>query len=131
MIKVGELKGYMAWKAFGVFHKLMLGLKMLPSYMGESYEEFFARVDEMPEADQEKLIREAAVFVDLEQEELESLLCLVKDPNGVPYRSENLKNLSPDQVMEIIVAVSKEIAKIKVSFVSEAEKKNLKTSPLT
>jgi hypothetical protein len=31
-MKVAELKGYKAWRAFGVFHKLMLGLKMLPAY---------------------------------------------------------------------------------------------------
>jgi hypothetical protein len=70
-MKVAELKGYKAWRAFGVFHKLMLGLKMLPAYMGESYEEFFERVSIMPAADQEKLIREAALFVDLEQDEVE------------------------------------------------------------
>lgn len=121
---VGELKGYKAWKAFGTFHKLMLGLKMLPAYMGESYEEFYDRVAIMNETDQEKLIREAAVFVDLEQDELESVLCFCSDPNGVPYTSENLKSLPPDQIHEIIVAVCKEIAKIKVDFLTEAEKKN-------
>jgi hypothetical protein len=45
-----------------------------------------------------------------------------------PYSSENLKSLSPDQIFEIVVAVSKEIAKIKVDFLTENEKKNLKTS---
>jgi hypothetical protein len=127
-MKVAELKGYKAWRAFGVFHKLMLGLKMLPAYMGESYEEFFERVSLMPAADQEKLIREAALFVDLEQDEVEHLLHFCSDPNGVPYSSENLKSLSPDQIFEIVVAVSKEIAKIKVDFLTENEKKNLKTS---
>lgn len=123
-MKVGELKGYKAWKAFGVFHKLMLGLKMLPAYMGESYEEFYDRVAIMPAVDQEKLIREAAVFVDLELEELEAVVVFCQDANGVPYSKENLKNLKPNEVHEIIVAVCKEIAKIKVDFLTEAEKKN-------
>jgi hypothetical protein len=123
-VKVAELKGYKAWKAFGVFHKLMLGLKMLPAYMGESYEEFYARVAIMPAVDQEKLIREAAVFVDLELEEIESVVVFCHDPNGVPYSSENLNSLKPDQLHEIIVAVCKEIAKIKIDFLTESEKKN-------
>lgn len=123
-MKVGELKGFNSYRAMGVFHKLMLGLKMLPAYMGETYEDFFARVEDMPEADQEKMIREAALFVDLDQEEIGSLLVFCKDPNGVPYSAENIKSLGPDTIFEIIVAVCKEIAKIKINFVSEAEKKN-------
>lgn len=123
-MKVSELKGYEAWRAFGTFHKLMLGLKMLPSYMGESYEEFYERIAEMDESSQETMIREAAVFVDIEKEEVESIIQFCSDPNGVPYRSENIKNLPPDELFEIIVAVCKEIAKIKIDFVSDTEKKN-------
>lgn len=124
MMQVGELKGFDAWRAFGVFHKLMLGLKMLPAYMGETYEDFYDRISEMPEADQVKMIREAAVFVDMEQDELESIILFCKDPNGVPYRAENLKSLKPDQILEIVVAVCSEIAKIKIDFLSDKEKKN-------
>lgn len=121
---VRELKDYGAWRAFGVYHKLMLGLKMLPAYMAESYEEFIERVSAMPPEDKEKMIREAAIFVDVEEEELHYLIRFVSDKNGVPYGPENIKSLSPDQIFEIIVAVCKECAKIKVDFVSESEKKN-------
>lgn len=129
-MKVLELKGYRSLKALNAFHTLMLGLKMLPSYMGETYEEFYSRVNEMSEVDQEKLIREAALFVDLQKEEVEALTCFCADKNGVPYGPENLKSMSPDQIIEIIVSVCKEISKIKIGFVSEAEKKNFQNSQL-
>lgn len=130
MIKVLELRGYKSLKALNAYHTLMLGLKMLPSYMGESYEEFYQRVEEMPAADQEKMIREAVLFVELQQEEVESIVAFCTDVNGVPYSKENIKNLGPGQLVEMIVAVCVEMSKIKVNFVSESEKKNSQTSPL-
>lgn len=130
-MKVLELRGYKSLKALNAFHTLMLGLKMLPSYMAETYEEFYSRVEDMPESDQEKLIREAILFVNLERDEVEALACFCCDANGVPYSAENIKSLSPSDLVEIIVAVCKEIARIKINFVSENEKKNSKTSQLT
>ncbi len=129
-MKVLDLKGYKSLKAFNAFHTLMLGLKMLPSYQMESYEDFLFKVDRMPEEDQEKCIREAAMFVTLQQEELEAILCFCTDKNGVPYGSANLKNLNPRELIDCIVAVSMEISKIPTGLIPENEKKNLKTSPL-
>jgi hypothetical protein len=129
-MKVLELKGYKSLRALNVFHSLMLGLKMLPAYMGEDYESFYSRVQEMSSSDQEKLIREAALFVELQQDEVEALICFCKDKNGVRYNPENLKNLGPDELHEIIVAVCLEISKIKINFVTEAEKKKSQDSAL-
>jgi hypothetical protein len=123
-MKVLELKGYKSLKALNVFHALMLGLKMLPAYIGESYEDFFARVQAMTPEDQEKIIREAALFVNVEPDELGALVSFVADKNGIPYGPENIKNLGPADLHEIIVAVCVEISKIKINFVSESEKKN-------
>lgn len=120
-----ELRGYKGLQAFQAFHKLMLGLKMLPAYMGESYEDFYGRVSEMPEIDQEKLIREAVVFVPLEKDEVEALIAFYPDANGVPYGAYQMKSLDPKQLHEIMVAVACEISKIKVDLVSESEKKKL------
>ena len=123
-MKVLELRGYKSLKALNAFHTLMLGLKMLPSYMGETYEDFYSRVDGMPEADQEKMIREAVLFVELQKDEVEALVCFCADANGIPYTAENLKSLGPDKIVELIVSVAKEIAKIKINFVTDIEKKN-------
>jgi hypothetical protein len=130
-MKVLELKGYKSLRALNAFNALMLGLKMLPSYMGEEYETFLNRVNLMPPADQLKMIREAAMFVELQKEEVEAIICFAADKNGVPYGPENLKSLNPSQLIDIIVAVCFEIAQIKIDFVSETEKKNLEISPLT
>lgn len=124
MIKVSPLKGFKSLKALNAFHALMLGLKMLPSYIGESYEEFYQKVEKLPLEDQEKMIREAALFVELEKEEVEALMSFASDSNGVPYEASNMKNLTPDQLIDIIVAVCVEISKIKINFVTKEEKKN-------
>jgi hypothetical protein len=123
-MRVLELKGYKSMKALNVYHALLLGLKMLPQYLKDSYEEFLSRIETLPPEEQEKLIREAALFVNLERDELEALLCFVADPNGVPYTAENMKNLGPAELHEIVVAVCVEISKIKINFVTDAEKKN-------
>lgn len=123
-MKMRELKGYNSLKALNVFHSLMLGLKMLPAYSHQGYEEFFQSVSEMSAADQEKLVREAALFVVLERDEVEALVGFIEDPNGVAYTKENLKSMSPDKIHEMIVAVCMEIAKIKITLVSDREKKN-------
>ncbi len=124
------LEGYKSYKAYGSFHKLMMGLKCLPLYYGESYEDFFERIEAMPEKDQETMIREAALFVTLERDELDPVLSFCADANGVPYSAENIKNLSPGDIIEIIVAVAKQMAKIKINFVNEAEKKRSKIAQL-
>ncbi len=124
MMKVLELKGYESLKALNVFHALMLGLKMLPAYQLESYEPFLERIQSMPPEDQEKMVREAALFVNLERDEVEALCVFVADPNGVPYRKENLKSMGPEQIHEMVTAVCMEIAKIKINLVTSSEKKN-------
>jgi len=126
-MKLRELKGYNSLKAMNVFHSLMLGLKMLPAYSHQGYEEFFQRVQEMPEHEQVPLIREAALFVVLERDEVEALVGFVEDPNGVAYTKENLKSMGPKKIHDMVVAVCAEIAKIKIDLVTEAEKKKSKT----
>ncbi len=130
-MKLLELKGYRSLRALNAFHTLMLGLKMLPAYMGEQYEEFYSRIEEMDAASQEKMIREAVLFVELEREEVEALASFAADPNGVPYSSANLKSLGTKDLFEVIVAVCVEISKIKIDFVTEAQKKKFRGSQST
>lgn len=124
MLDVLPLVGYKSLRAFNAFHALMLGLKMLPQYIGEDYEKFYSRLDKMEPEDQKKMIKEAALFVELDKTEVEAIICFCCDPNGVPYTKENLKSLAPNQIIDIIVAVCMEIVSIKVDFVTEDEKKN-------
>lgn len=123
-MQVLELKGYKALRAFNAFHSLMLGMKMLPMYAMETYEAFFARVEQMSESEQDSLIRQAILFVELSKDEVESIISFVQDKNGVAYGPANLKNLNPSEIHEIIAAVCMEMLKIKVTLVSSEEKKN-------
>ncbi len=128
MIKVLELKGVKSLTALNAFSTLMLGLKMLPMYLEEGYVEFYERITQMPLADQETMIREALVFVNLRSDEVEALLSFCADANGVAYQTANIKNLGPNEIIDMAVAVCLKIAEIKINFISETEKKNLKIS---
>jgi len=123
-MKILELKGYKSLRAFNAFHALLLGLKMLPQYLSESYEDFYARVADMPDEDKRKVLREAAMFVELQKDEVEAIVSFVCDPNGVPYGASNINNLSPDQLVEMITEVCLQMTKFKIDMVSESEKKN-------
>ncbi len=118
------LKGYKSLKALNGFHALLLGMKMLPAYIMEDYETFYASFKDKSEDAKEKLIREAAVFVQLAQDEVEALVSFATDKNGIAYSPVNIKNLDAGQLHEIIVAVCMEIGRIKIELVSENEKKN-------
>jgi hypothetical protein len=123
-MKVLELKGYKSLRAFNAFHTLMLGLKMLPMYIGESYERFYENMKELPESEQESMIRQAALFVELTKDEVEALASFCTDANGIPFQASNINNLSPDQIVDVIVSVCKEIAKFKIDLLTDKEKKN-------
>ncbi len=97
---------------------------MLPAYRGEQYEEFYKKIDDMSPEDQEKILREAVLFVELQKEEVEAIVCFATDANNVPFETANLAKLPAKEIHEIIVAVCLEIAKIKITLVSEDEKKN-------
>jgi len=122
--KILPLVGYKSLRALNAFHALLLGLKMLPAYQAVGYESFFASFGEKTDSEKEKLLREAAVFVELQQDEVEALISFATDKNGVPYSSVNLKNLNAGELHEIIVSVCMEIGRIKIDLVSEEEKKN-------
>lgn len=122
-MKLRPLKGIPSFFALQAYGKILLGLKMLPMYGGETYLDFFQRIEKMPPEDQEKVIREAVFLVDLERDEVLNLMAFVEDANGVPYTDANAKGLSPDKIHEILVLVCKELARIKPKLLSETEKK--------
>lgn len=124
MIKTLPLKGLKSYFALQAYAKIMLGLKMLPAYGKYHYTEFFEMVEAMPARDQEAIIREAVLLVDLEDFEIEALSRFCVDSNGVPYSKENLKNLDPNEIFEILITVCLEVAKIKPRLTTDEEKKN-------
>lgn len=129
--KVLPLKGYNAIKAFWAFQHLLLGLKMLPIYINQNVDVFFDNFKDMEEGEKETFIRQAVAWVPLEKDEIEAIICFVEDNNGIAYGAANLKNLAPDELHEIIVAVGVELSRFKVNIVSESEKKKLDNSQST
>lgn len=129
MIKVLPLKGYKSLRALNAFHALLLGLKMLPAYIMQDYESFYEGFKHKTEAEKEKLLREAAVFVQLGQDEVEALISFATDKNGIAYQSANMKSLPLDEMHSIIVAVCMEIGRIRIDLISDEEKKNSLNSP--
>ena len=121
------LKGVKSLRALNAFHALLLGLKMLPAYIGESYESFSGTFRTRPDEEKERFLREAASFVQLEPDEVEALLTFVADDNGVPFSSVNLKNLGPGEILDAVVLVCCEIGKIRIDFVNDAEKKKFQS----
>lgn len=130
-MKVLPLVGYKSLKALNAFHTLLLGLKMLPAYMSEDYETFYASFIDKTDDQKEKALREAAAFVSLNEDEVFALISFCEDRNGVPYQEVNVKNLGASELMNVIVAVCMEIGRIKIELVSDHEKKNSQLSPST
>lgn len=122
-MKANKLEGLKSYFAFQAYGKIILGLKMLPMYMGEEYVDFFKKIEAMDPKDQENLIRQGVFLVDLTFDEIINMARFVDDSNGVPYADENMRKLSPDKIHEILVTVCMECARIKPKLLSEDEKK--------
>lgn len=123
-MQVLPLKGLKSYFALQAYAKMLLGLKMLPMYGKYDFHEFYSMVEQMPPADQEKVIREGVFLGELTDEEILALAKFVADDNGVPYCDANMKKMGPDEIFEIAIAVCLEIAKIKPKLTTSSEKKN-------
>lgn len=123
-VKVLPLKGPDTYWALQSYIKLLFGLKMLPVYASLSIEEFFDKIEKMPVEDRRKVVREAVLMVTLDRDELNSLMKFAADKNGVPFTHENTKSLEPNEVMNIVHAVTQAIAALEPNFLSVSEKKN-------
>lgn len=127
-ITVSPLTGFRSLRVLNVFSSLLLGLKMLPESRNVTYVEFLASYKDKTDEEKETDLRHALQFVELDEEEVNALVHFASDPNGIPYSSANVKNLSADEIFEICIAVLMEFSKIKITLVSEDEKKKSLTS---
>lgn len=125
-----DIKGPRSLSALNAFHQLLLGLKMLPDYLTEGYEDFYQRVDAMPDEDKRAFIAEAILLVPLEEEQVYHLIQFCTDKNGVPYGKHNAKNLKPNELHALMLEVCMEMSTYKIDFLSKIEKKKLPPSQL-
>lgn len=129
MKKTLPLVGYKSLRALNAFHMIMMGLKMIPIYAFIKYEDFYAMFDEKSDEEKEHFLREGLAIIKLEDEEIETLLGFCEDPNGIAYGKSNSKNLDLKEIYECCLSVMVEISKIKISLITEEEKKNLTPGP--
>lgn len=134
-MKVLPLKGPASLKVLKAFSTLVMGMMMLPGVQQintvQDVTDFFASFNNKTDSEKENLLRYAASFMSPEDDELAAIVSFVADPNGVPYGTANIKNLGPEQLFEMIVAVCMEVGRIKIDLVTEDEKKNCLTSQST
>ena len=126
------LKDYKSLRALNAYCALMIGMKMLPAHAHLSLEEFFSLVEAMTPEDQVTILTNGAKIVALEPEEVKALVCFCTDKNGIPYSQENIKNLGPGELVEVIVTVCMEVLQnINIDLITKDEKKNSNPSLLT
>lgn len=126
------LKDYKSLRALNAYCALMIGMKMLPAHAHFTLEEFFALIEEMKPEDQVTLLTNGAKIVELAPEEVKALVCFCTDKNGIPYTAENMKNLGPGELVEVIVTVCMEVLQnINIDLITKDEKKKSNPSLLT
>lgn len=130
-VTVLPLVGSDSLRAMNAFNMLLLGLCMLPVNAGTDYVTFLDSFKDKTDDEKESALRQACAFVSLDHEEISALVGFSADANGVPYGKANIKNLGPDSLMDIIVAVCMEIGRIEINLLSEGEKKKSITSQST
>lgn len=132
-MKVLDIRGTKSVRVLNVFSTLCVGMTMLPKYLSgqTSAQGVMDVIAEMPSEDKEKVLRELVEIVPLEQDEIEAVMQFCCDNNGVPFSKVNMKNLTPFEIRDGLVAVLMELAGMKIHTVNEAEKKNSETSRLT
>lgn len=126
------LKDVKSLRALNAYCALMIGMKMLPAYGHYTLEEFFSLVEAMSPEDQVTLLVNGAKIVELDPSEVKALVCFCTDKNGIPYTAENMKNLGPSELVEVIVTVCMEVLRnIHIDLITPEEKKNSNPSQLT
>lgn len=122
-MKVLAIKGSNALNALQGFSALLLGFKMLPSRIAEDFEHYYESFKDKTDPEKEKVLREALMFVNLKKDEIEAIVSFATDKNGIPYSAASIKNMELKDLFEVIIAVCMEIGRIKISLVSDDEKK--------
>ena len=124
MITVKPLKGLKSVWALNAFHTLVWGLAAQQAVLGQDIETTTAKFEALPLDKKEQQIRHALQIVNLTAEDMLNLLEFAKDQNGIPYSQKKLEDLPPQELMDAMLAVCMELAKIKPQICPEELKKN-------
>lgn len=128
-MKILPIQGTNSLNALQGFSALLLGFKMLPNRIAEDFEHYYESFKDKTEAEKEKILRESLMFVNLKKDEIEALVSFATDKNGISYSAASIKNMPLNDLFDTIIAVCMEIGRIKITLVSEDEKKKYQPSP--
>ena len=118
-----EFKGIDGAKAYHSALALVRSLYYIPKELDgviifhETFKEMSDWFDGLDNENKRKYLRIAVEDgAMLEEKEIESLFKFAKDENGVPLGKENINNLNPFEIHDLILDIACEILKTKVFF---------------
>jgi len=114
--KASELKGIKSVRVLQVTSTLLLGSLMLPVNMGKTYDNYFEEIMNLDREDQAQVLTDAIQFVELKDEEIQSILSFVQDKNGVQIDKSNIDNYNPAEIMDMVLTVCLQVFDIDVFF---------------
>lgn len=123
-VKVKELRGLESVWALNAYHTLVRGLAIEQACLGQETDTTLAKFEALDLAGKERELRRALTLVNLGEDDMQNLLLFALDANAIPYGRRNLKTLSPLELIDAMVAVCLEIAKITPRVAPEDVKKN-------
>lgn len=128
MIKTLPLQGLKSVYALNAFMTLLFGLATEQRLAGQDFEETYANFEALPIEDKAKQLRHALQIVNLQKEDMLSLLAFAQDKNGIAFTEASVKQMPPGDILDAMLAVCLELAKIKPRTLSEDVKKNCPVS---
>ena len=123
-VKVKELRGLESVWALNAYHTLVRGLAIEQACLGQEMDTTLAKFEALDLAGKERELRRALTLVNLGEDDMRNLLLFALDVNGIPYGQRDCKKLGPAELIEAMVAVCLEIAKITPRVCPEDVKKN-------
>ena len=122
---VKELRGLKSVYAVNALSNLVYGLAVEQAHLGQDIEETYAKFEALDEAGQRKQLKHALRIVNLTQEDMLNLLSFALDVNGVPYDEGRIKTMPPTDIMDAMLEVACQVAKvIKPRSITNDAKKN-------
>lgn len=123
-IKVKELRGLESVWALNAYHTLVRGLALEQACLGQEVDTTLAKFEALDDAGKERELRRAFALVNLGADDMQNLLLFALDANGIPYAKRKLSALGPVELVEAMLAVCMEIAKITPKVCPNDVKKN-------
>ncbi len=123
-VRVKELRGLKSVWALNALATLIYGLGTEQACLGQDYETTAAKFEALPDEEKEKQLRHALEIVNLTSADMMNLLEFAIDANGVPYAQKKLEKMGPHEIVEAMLAVCLELAKLRPQVCPEDLKKN-------